>query len=114
MLYRISISPFANCFILKGALLFLLYNISRMRPTKDIDLMGSNIQNDLTTLKNVFKEIAAIESDDGLIFDPQSITTERIIEDGNYKGIRIGLEVKLDKARDRIQIDILLSSLTTQ
>jgi hypothetical protein len=39
-LYRLSISEFSENFILKGALLLLVNNIDRFRPTKDIDLLG--------------------------------------------------------------------------
>ncbi len=36
-LYRLSKSVYTNKFILKGALLFLAFDISKYRPTKDID-----------------------------------------------------------------------------
>lgn len=56
MLYRLSVSRYSKSFILKGALLFLLYDISRLRPTKDIDLLGKNIPNDSEVLRDVLKK----------------------------------------------------------
>ena len=47
LLYRISKSNYRSRFILKGALLFLAYDISKLRPTKDIDLLCKSFENDL-------------------------------------------------------------------
>ena len=38
-LYRLSISPYRSTFILKGALLFLVYKMPFLRPTKDVDFL---------------------------------------------------------------------------
>lgn len=43
---------------------------------------------------------------DGLIFDSQTILTERITEDADYKGIRVRFQGLLDSARVNMQIDI--------
>jgi hypothetical protein len=39
-LYRLSISPYKDCFILKGALMLRVWNSPQARPTMDIDLLG--------------------------------------------------------------------------
>ena len=44
-LYRLSKSGYSENLILKGALLFLAYDISRSRPTRDIDFLGDKISN---------------------------------------------------------------------
>lgn len=43
---------------------------------------------------------------DGLIFDPQTIQTEQITEEADYKGIRVRFQGLLDSARVNMQIDI--------
>ena len=40
LLYRLSVSDYANRFILKGALLFRLWFDFPQRPTRDIDFLG--------------------------------------------------------------------------
>lgn len=40
LLYRLSISPWSDQFLLKGALLFDLWFDQPHRPTRDIDLLG--------------------------------------------------------------------------
>lgn len=105
-LFRISKSIYSDNFVLKGALLFLAHDISRLRPTKDIDLLGNILPNKTLSFKEIFKEIAAINFEDGIVFDPDSVLVEEIAEQDKYHGIRITLLAKLGSARQQIQIDI--------
>ena len=105
-LYRLSISPYRENFILKGALLFLLYDAPRLRPTKDIDLLGRAQSNDLEQIRAVVQQIAQIEASDGVIFTPESTTVEIIKETFEYFGVRVKIEAKLTSARQTLQIDI--------
>lgn len=105
-LYRISKSAYANNFILKGALLFLVHDISRFRPTKDIDLLGRSITSTTETLKDIFYEIAEIKFEDGLLFEAHSVVVEEIREHQEYHGIRIKLLAKLGTIKQRLQIDV--------
>lgn len=106
LLYRIAVSPWSENFVLKGALLFLAFEIPRSRPTKDIDLLGQSLPPDLNKMKNIFKEIAGIKCEDGIIFDPTSVTTSRIKEGQQYEGIRAYINGKLGNARINVQLDI--------
>lgn len=105
-LFRISKSVYSNNFVLKGALLFLAHDISRLRPTKDIDLLGSSLPNKTESLKDIFSEIAAINFEDGLSFLSDSVSAEEIVEQDEYHGIRIKLTAKLGSVKQQIQIDI--------
>jgi len=105
-LYRLSISSYVHDFILKGALLFLVHNIGRTRPTKDIDFLGNSISNKKEDIKIAIKEILNIEFEDGLLFDNKTIDVVDIINNGEYQGIRIKFYAYLQNARERIQIDI--------
>lgn len=105
-LYRLSKSKFSNNLILKGALLFIAHDISRHRPTRDIDFLGSSITNEKEEITNVIKEILKIECEDGLRFDSAEIETEDIDDHGNYKGIRVKFYAYIENSRERIQLDI--------
>ena len=83
-LYRLSKSAYSENLILKGALLFLAYNISRSRPTRDIDFLGNKISNNSRDIKNIVKAIANIDCEDGIVFDSIKIEVEDIVEDGDY------------------------------
>ncbi len=105
LLYRLSISKHAPNFLLKGALLFQLWYGQPHRPTRDADLLGFG-PDDVPTLVDVFRSIASIPGDDGILFDPKSVTGSPIRKDAGYGGVRIDLRATLDGARLSLQIDI--------
>ncbi len=80
-LYRLSKSLHAEKFVLKGALLLMLWTNEPYRPTRDLDLL---CYGDATpdNLKTIITEICLSEVDpDGLVFDTESLTIEEIRED---------------------------------
>jgi len=105
-LYRLSISPYRQHLILKGALLFLAYEMSLLRPTKDIDFLGFSTPNELNEIRNLVVAIAGIELDDGVRFNHESVNVERITEGAEYKGVRVKLDGLLTTARKMLQLDI--------
>ncbi len=105
-LYRLSKSPYAGRFILKGALMLRAWRSPEFRSTMDIDMLGRT-SNEVAGIVVQIQDILAIEViPDGLIFDPDSIQAKRITEDADYQGIRIRFRGTLDSARVNIQVDI--------
>ena len=107
-LYRLSVSPFADQFTLKGALAFLAWTKagSFYRPTMDIDLLGRT-SNSEENLIRIFQAVVQQQvPDDGLRFDPDSVSVEPIAEEAEYHGIRVRLLGRLANARISMQIDI--------
>jgi len=105
LMYRLSVSDYANDFLLKGGLLFWVWNEDFHRPTKDMDLLGFG-SDDITLLKDKFLRVIQIESDDGLFFEPKKLRAIEIKEDAKYHGIRIYGRATLVKADIPYQIDI--------
>ena len=105
-LYRLSISKFSDHFVLKGGLLLICLKIPVVRPTKDIDFLAEQVKNDPADIEHIYRDIARIACDDGIKFNSSSITTERIKEDADCKGIRLKIEATLGQARKRLQMDI--------
>lgn len=105
ILYRISISEHADRFMLKGALLFDLWFDVPHRPTRDIDLLGF-WPADLDALEAAFRDLCAIDSQDGIRFDPESVKANEIRKEANYGGIRVTLIGRIDGARCSVQVDI--------
>ena len=83
---RRGLSP-RRRFLLKGALLFALWYDEPHRPTRDADLLGSG-PDDAATLIATFRDIAGIDMDDSIAFDPQSVRAYAIREDNRYGGLR--------------------------
>lgn len=104
-LYRLSQSPHADRFLLKGALLFTLWYDMPHRPTRDADLLGFG-PSDLQSIGQTFRDIASITVDDGITFDPESVNAEEIRKDAGYAGARVVITGELAKARCKTQIDI--------
>jgi len=105
-LYRLSKSPYAANFILKGALMFNVWRGPLSRPTMDIDLLG-RISNDVEGIIAALRRVCIQEVEpDGLVFEPDSVVGERIIEGASYEGIRVRLRGNLGTALVMIQVDI--------
>ncbi|MGD0223229.1 MAG: nucleotidyl transferase AbiEii/AbiGii toxin family protein [Terriglobia bacterium] len=105
-LYRLSKSPHAARFILKGALMFTAWKLESYRPTKDIDLLG-RMANQVENVVAIAREICAHPvASDGLAFDPATVEGARIAEEANYHGVRIRFRANLGTARVILQLDI--------
>lgn len=105
-LYRLSRSRHAEQFVLKGALLMLVWLGETVRPTRDADLLGFG---DLSeqSLGEVIAEICAVAVEpDGVSFLTESIRVARIREEDAYGGLRATLDARLGNARLRVQIDV--------
>ena len=105
-LYRLSRSVHADKFVLKGALMFNAWQAPVTRPTMDIDLLGIT-DNSVDAIVAIAKEICLQEVEpDGLVFDPDSLGGERIVEDADYGGVRVRFRGTLGTARVTMQLDI--------
>jgi hypothetical protein len=105
LLCRVAASAHADRFLLKGALLFSLWYDQPHRPTRDADLLGFGPA-DADTLIATFRDITAIELDDGIAFDPQSVRADTIREDNRYGGLRVRLNGRIANVRCALQIDV--------
>jgi predicted nucleotidyltransferase component of viral defense system len=105
LLYRLGLSPHADKFLLKGALLFQLWTGQPHRSTLDIDLLGKG-HDDISHLETVFREICTSLHEDGLQFPPDQVKGEAIREEQRYAGVRIHGVALLGTARIPLQIDI--------
>ena len=104
-LYRLSVSPHRDSFVLKGALLLQLWTADTYRPTRDLDLLGRGISN--VSYRKIFSEVCSQKvEDDGLTFLPDTIRVERIRDDEAYEGVRVRLEARLGNVRVPLQIDV--------
>ncbi len=98
-IYRLTKSPHADKFILKGALMFSAWCGPTSRPTMDIDLLGT-IDNRLEVITAAIKDacLMVVEAD-GISFDAESLEAARITEDAEYKGVRVRVRGNLGNAR---------------
>ncbi len=106
-LYRISVSPYSSHFVLKGGiLLYAVFDRMYERATTDVDLLARRISNSAAEMKVIFRDIFALDTDDALVFDLDSVAVEDISESKEYHGLHISVVAYLDRTRIPIGIDI--------
>lgn len=106
LLYRISRSEYRDRFVLKGAMLFTLWQDEPHRPTRDADFLGFGDASE-SALRKVFRGVCTQSvEEDGVTFAPDSVRVEPIRDDTEYGGMRVTLAGSLAGARIPIQVDI--------
>jgi hypothetical protein len=109
LLYRLSVSEYAEQFVLKGALLFLLWADTPQRPTRDADFLGMGAA-EPERFVEIFRALARMDSPelnaDGLVFLEDRIEAGPIRATTEYPGITVTLVAKLAGARIPLQCDI--------
>jgi predicted nucleotidyltransferase component of viral defense system len=107
LLYRLSVSPHRSRFILKGAMLLIVWGEgSSERVTRDADLLGFG-DNSPLGITTTFREILGVPiDDDGVVFDPDSVVAEAIRAEQEYVGMRVTLRARVGNARIPVQADI--------
>ncbi len=87
LLYRLSVSPHRDRFILKGAMLFMTWVADPFWPTRDLDLLGDS---DAKAIAETFRAICAQPvADDGVTFDVAALTAAPIREEAEYGSVRV-------------------------
>jgi hypothetical protein len=105
LLYRLSRSPYADNFVLKGALLFKLWTGDFYRQTRDIDVLAFKAET-IDSLTAVFQQISQISfADDGLIYLSDTVNVNEIREEQQYGGLRLTLTAMLGSAKIKLQVD---------
>lgn len=105
LLYRLSVSQHRDRFVLKGGMLVTVWVEDDNRVTRDADFLGHG-DPDPERLAADFREIMAIESDDGLVFDLDALAATAIREEMEYGGTRLKTSAYLEKTRIPVTIDI--------
>jgi len=104
-LYRLSQSDYSSAVVLKGALMFIVWDASQSRATRDIDLLG-HLKNTIENIVGMVKEVCDLPVEpDGMIFDAASVKGRRIKEDAGYEGVRVQFTGYLGRTRAAMQID---------
>jgi hypothetical protein len=106
LLFRLSLSPHRERFVLKGAMLFSLWAAAPYRATGDLDLLGIG-EIAPEQLAAVFQEILAVAvDDDGIVFRPETLRAAAARAEDEYAGVRIDFVAELAGARLPMHVDI--------
>jgi Nucleotidyl transferase AbiEii toxin, Type IV TA system len=112
LIWRLSVSPHRDRFVLKGGMLVTVWTANDDRTTRDADFLGFG-ELDEGKLRETFADVMAIDGGDGLIFDTERLTASAIRDDQIYGGVRLKTVALLENARIPIIIDIGLGDALT-
>lgn len=114
LLYRVSVSPYRENFLLKGGSLLYAFNGLKTRPTIDIDFMAQRISRNREHLEKVFREILSIEClEDGVTFDVDGLRSEPITVEKEYPGSRFFVTAKMDTIVYPMSMDVGFGDVVT-
>src|SRR5690606_41298104 len=111
-LYRVAVSPLGGRhLVLKGGLLLAQFGARRM--TRDVDILGRAFPADEGEVIRRVAAIAAVDIDDGVIFDPRTVKTAPIREEDEYHVLRLVVGAPLARPRLQLQLDLSFGVPTT-
>jgi predicted nucleotidyltransferase component of viral defense system len=105
LLFRLSQSPHAERFVLKGAMLMMSWFDDPHRGTRDLDLLGFGDPSEAAMLAT-FRDILAQDAEDSIVFDPDTLRVDRIRDKLDYGGLRLRAIASVGGARINLTIDI--------
>ena len=111
VLERLANSDYRDNFILKGGLLISSMIGIGERTTMDMDTTVRGITMEEGEIVKAVKEILAVDVDDGIAFEYQSI--EPIREEDAYNNFRVHLNAKYGKIDSPMKIDITTGDAIT-
>ncbi len=103
-LERLTRTTHAEDFVLKGGILLVAYGVRR--PTKDADANAVGADVTAEHLIAVVHDIAAVETDDGVVFDLDSISVQEIRERADHPGFRVRVGVSIGPWKGTVAWDV--------
>jgi predicted nucleotidyltransferase component of viral defense system len=106
LLYRLGRSDDRDRLVLKGAVLFYVWEGGLRRPTRDVDFLGYGDPMP-EKIAELFRSLCQVSAEaDGLDFHVDSVRAEAIRDRQDYGGVRVTLMATLGNARIPLQVDV--------
>ena len=105
-LFRLSVSPHKELFILKGAMLYAAWLEDPFRMTRDLDLLSIADRESAPLLETIRSVCTQPVDDDGLLFDTENILAAPFNEDPAHGAFRVRTSAQLGTAIIPVQIDV--------
>ena len=112
-LYRLSASDEVDRFTLKGAALLRVWTGQELRPTRDVDFLARGAR-DEAAIRTALRAVCGIPCrEDGVVFDPVTISTTSIRIDQPDGGLRVRIRGSLGRVRLAVPVDIGFGDVIT-
>ncbi|MBN1335236.1 MAG: nucleotidyl transferase AbiEii/AbiGii toxin family protein [Deltaproteobacteria bacterium] len=107
LLYRLGRSPQAGAFVLKGGVLVAHLVRAPHRFTRDIDVLRSHGPPDPDEMRRRFRDIVAVQVDDGVAFDPAGVRAVPADHDEDgYDGVKVFVRARIGQTEVDLRIDV--------
>jgi hypothetical protein len=105
-LARLSASPYADQFVIKGGMVLAAYDARR--PTADLDALARSVANDEAAVLSRVAEIARLAPsiDDGVVYRTETATARVIRDQALYAGLRIAMDCQIAAATVKFRLDV--------
>jgi hypothetical protein len=103
-LARLSASPHADKFVIKGGMLLAAYDARR--PTADLDALARSIANDQNSIVSLVSEIARLPLNDGVEYRARTATSRIIRDQAVYSGVRVAMDCAIATAMVKFRLDV--------
>ncbi len=103
-LARLSASPHADKFVIKGGMLLAAYEARR--PTADLDALARWVANDQNVIMALVSDIARLPLNDGVDYQTETATSRIIRDQAIYSGVRIAMDCAIATAAVRFRLDV--------
>jgi hypothetical protein len=103
-LYRLTRTPHGDDFVLKGGILLAAYGVRR--PTKDVDANATGADVTAEHIERIVRDVAAVVTDDGVVFDVETIAVQEIRDQAEYPGLRMRVTAQIGRWNGRVAWDV--------
>jgi len=103
-LERLTRTEHREDFVLKGGILLAAYGARR--PTKDVDAEAISSLVTADRVTQIVGDIAAVEADDGVVFDLGSLGVQEIRDEAQYPGLRVRVNISIGPFSGKVVWDI--------
>lgn len=101
---RLTKTPHAENFVLKGGMLLAAYGARR--PTRDADAEAVNTTLSAEHLTKVVHDVVALELDDGVAFDIETLSIREIREQAESPGLRVKIAAAIGTWTGSVNWDV--------
>lgn len=104
-LRKLSLSRYADNFILKGGMFIYMLTEFDSRPTRDIDFLIKNLHGSLENVEQIMRDICGIRTGNDFIV-LEVLGAETISIDKKYPGVKTSFMGRIEKVRIPFSIDV--------
>lgn len=105
LLHRLTLTRWGNSIALKGAMIFVVEYGDSHRPTSDMDINGYDLDGGVTTLGEMIRAAAAIEADDGVVFDVGSMKIRKELAGQAVPGGKVEMRARIHTSQIQVRVD---------